>query len=744
MTSKRGLYLLNSEEHLLGSKLPSSGQVLSVFLHHHLYLGKQKNESALEVVKELLAFWARARIPTQRPDKIQNKILALYDRWQRLKKSKGRRSTKQEENEQRFSIEMKNLFDVAHADAICMIKIQEDRDFLLAQREPGRRGNMGSVDKSLAKKEVRSLKRKEAHMKRREKEKEQDETSSCRVELASSSSASTSSSDSEENTQEEILGAVGGVRPPKRSRPKNVWTPELTAALDRTGSTDRDAVLIVATMASSLGHDPVELNLSRSSVKRHRERNRREDWTALKSGFKVDGEIYVVHWDGKLMSTLQDSTKKSERLAVLVTALTSGKTQLLGVPQLASGSGENQASAVHALLDEWNLAEKVAGLSFDTTPSNSGRLSGAAYLLEQKLGRTLLSLACRHHVYELTLKAAFETLAGSSTGPQVGLFHRFREQWNSLERGNFQTGWDTAEIRPLLEGERNDLLEFALSKLSVGNFRDDYREYLELVVIFLGGKVSRFTFKQPGAFHHARWMSKIIYSLKIFLFREQLSLTKRDLKCVKEVSMFAVLVYMKPWFGATEAAAAPRTDLEVLEKLWSYYNPEVGQAAAKKLENHLWYLSEHLVGLALFDPKVPKETKQVMAVAMKEDKDEDEEHEDVAKRINLKKGPASPKLETLVTPRTRELFRHLGINPSFLGLSPEEWEHHPEYKRAKERVNNIPVVNDHAERGIALIQQFNGSYTKKEEQLQFLLGVVADHRKRFSGASKASLTTRLH
>ena len=58
-------------------------------------------------------------------------------------------------------------------------------------------------------------------------------------------------------------------------------------------------------------------------------------------------------------------------------------------------------------------------------------------------------------------------------------------------------------------------------------------------------------------------------------------------------------------------------------------------------------------------------------------------------------------------------------------------------------VNNIPVVNDHAERGIALIKEFNGNHTKKDEQLQFLLGVVADHRKRFSRASKASLTTGL-
>ncbi|KAG0725682.1 hypothetical protein GWK47_038130 [Chionoecetes opilio] len=49
------------------------------------------------------------------------------------------------------------------------------------------------------------------------------------------------------------------------------------------------------------------------------------------------------------------------------------------------------------------------------------------------------------------------------------------------------------------------------------------------------------------------------------------------------------------------------------------------------------------------------------------------------------------------------------------------------------------VVNDHAERGVALIQEFNGSLTKDEEQLQFLLQVVADHRKAFPDPREAHL-----
>ena len=34
--------------------------------------------------------------------------------------------------------------------------------------------------------------------------------------------------------------------------------------------------------------------------------------------------------------------------------------------------------------------------------------------------------------------------------------------------------------------------------------RCDYRELLELVIIYLGGSVPNFSFKLPGADHHAR------------------------------------------------------------------------------------------------------------------------------------------------------------------------------------------------------------------------------------------------
>jgi exonuclease VII small subunit len=43
-------------------------------------------------------------------------------------------------------------------------------------------------------------------------------------------------------------------------------------------------------------------------------------------------------------------------------------------------------------------------------------------------------------------------------------------------------------------------------------------------------------------------------------------------------------------------------------------------------------------------------------------------------------------------------------------------------------VHAIKVVNDNAGRGVALIKEYSGFLTKNEQQLQFLLQVVEEHR----------------
>ena len=102
-------------------------------------------------------------------------------------------------------------------------------------------------------------------------------------------------------------------------------------------------------------------------------------------------------------------------------------------------------------------------------------------------------------------------------------------------------------------------------------------------------------------------------------------------------------------------------------------------------------------------------------------------------------------LETFVIQKTNRLFDLLSVtgaeeSRSFLKKDPEAWEANASYQLLNERVTMLKVVNDSAERGIALIEKYNQYLTKNEEQKPFLLRFVQSHRQLFPNSSKAQLT----
>jgi len=70
-----------------------------------------------------------------------------------------------------------------------------------------------------------------------------------------------------------------------------------------------------------------------------------------------------------------------DRLPIIISY--KGIDQLLGVPELISGTGENQATAVYLYqaLENWGLIDNVQALCCDTTASNTGRLKYACIYL---------------------------------------------------------------------------------------------------------------------------------------------------------------------------------------------------------------------------------------------------------------------------------------------------------------------------------------------------------------------------
>ena len=59
------------------------------------------------------------------------------------------------------------------------------------------------------------------------------------------------------------------------------------------------------------------------------------------------------------------------------------------------------------------------------------------------------------------------------------------------------------------------------------------------------------------------------------------------------------------WFWTPLAAAVPALDLAFVNALRAYPDKELSKATVPVFRRHLWYLSERLVALALFDPDPP-------------------------------------------------------------------------------------------------------------------------------------------
>lgn len=168
MSSKRDLrsndslldiYLVRSSEvNITGAKLPSIGQVLRVFFYNTRAVKLKIRESAQLTVREATIFWEKARIPIRKECHSIDKLVKIHHQWEALRKSRTKPSATQEIAEKKFIDELDDLFDIAHSDALSLMSNQEDRDFLLAQRQKGRPGCMIGADHILAGKEDRKTK----------------------------------------------------------------------------------------------------------------------------------------------------------------------------------------------------------------------------------------------------------------------------------------------------------------------------------------------------------------------------------------------------------------------------------------------------------------------------------------------------------------------------------------------------------------------------------------------------------
>ena len=232
--------------------------------------------------------------------------------------------------------------------------------------------------------------------------------------------------------------------------------------------------------------------------------------------------------------------------------------------------------------------------------------------------------------------------------------------------------------------------------------------------------------QRPGADHHARWMSKAIYILKMVLLQHQLPELKWQMKKkVTTMSLFVVFVYLEYWFTALSLFSASSNDLQMWTRILTFkrVHKKVSSCAAAVLRRHTWYLTEDLIALTLFDDSLPEETRDTLAQSIGQLPPVD---------IEIRK-PTLPDINSLshvdyVGERSRLIFNLLRIEPQFLLTS--EWRVSPEYESASKSLRHLSPLNDSTERALALATNYNTKIARTEESYQDLVQVVDDHRKK--------------
>jgi len=435
-------------------------------------------------------------------------------------------------------------------------------------------------------------------------------------------------------------------------------------SLDRANVSNRNATFLLAETARSLGHNISSLAVNAESIRTARIKFREQTAQADKAAFDPAVPL-VLHWDGKMLPDITGS-EQVDRLPVLVSGFE--MEQLLGVPRLPNGTGEATSNAVVTKVNEWGIQSQVRAMCFNTTASNTGRQNGACGMIERRFCKKLLYFACRHRMHEIVVGDVFKKCFGPSTGPEIGLFKSFHDYWPRIDRSQFQTVNDDpvcVEVLTKLVDLKEDVIAFAKQVLlSSRQTRDNYRELMELTMLFLGDTPPRgVRFMAPGAMHRARWMAKLLYCLKIWMFKQQFKLTASEETALREMSLFGSLFYTKAWTLCTNPATAPANDLCFLKLVKKYesINKNISSAAVQAFLRHLWYLSEELVALSFFDDSVDSDTKRKMIGALKK------QGSDEPPKLILMEPGVIPykKLYNFVTKSTMSFFDTLGLNADY-------------------------------------------------------------------------------
>lgn len=246
------------------------------------------------------------------------------------------------------------------------------------------------------------------------------------------------------------------------------------------------------------------------------------------------------------------------------------------------------------------------------------------------------------------------------------------------------------------------------------------------------------------------------------MLQSQFKIIAKDKKGLQDVCLFIVTLYVKPWLESTVAIKAPNQDLCFLKALKD--DEKVDTIISKAAISKLRYLCEETVILSLFDNEVDNQTKMKMIANLNRDKISDFDKRYIPSKEEMSQtlfgklnlifvffficylvflfffiNPffvSDKTLDDFVSEKSKQFLSRLQIDDSFLQEDVSSWDDNAAFLEAKRRISRLKVVNDTVERAVRLMQDFHGLITAEEEQKQFLLRCVQEHRNLYPDCKK--------
>ena len=207
--------------------------------------------------------------------------------------------------------------------------------------------------------------------------------------------------------------------------------------------------------------------------------------------------------------------------------------------------------------------------------------------------------------------------------------------------------------------------------------------------------------------------------------------SRGQLPKLKRFVQFVVFCYVPWWLTSPIASAAPNHDLCLINNviLYDAVDSVISNAALKAFRNHLWYLTEELVCLALFSSSVDNSIKQKMVAKLLSFpfttlcKSREGNGFGKPRFPALPDEPEHVDLSDFIGEDSWSFFKILCIREGFLQLPVSQWSSNSDWLRGKSIVDALHV----AERGIKLCQDFLGT-ARTEGRFQEILQVVENAR----------------